>query len=192
MGEFDKDEIFYTVAVLSKYYKPEVAEYLKALVNLEISVFSNEDFNDVFGRLDSYIKIAYYNIIFRSIELIKKIDTVTFNKDRLYISSTFGDINVFYQDNNSDTFSLLATNYRFDKELSEKPMVRVHQINTIQPGNKTNSLRTLTSLRKELTNEVTRVLLEDWDIDIQDSDKKLFSRDYQKELSWINVYKSIQ
>ena len=192
MGEFDKDDILYSVAVLSKYYNKEVTEYLKALANLEISVFSNYEFNCEFGKLDSYLKIAYYNIIYRSIELIKKIDTISFDKNRIYVTTTFGDLNVFYQGHDGDAFSLLTTNYKLDKELSEKPIIRLQQIDTIKPGNKTNSLRTLSSLRKNLTNESTKILLDDWNIEFTEADKKLFSRDYQKSLPWIDIYKNIQ
>ena len=72
-----------------------------------------------------------------------------------------------------------------------KPQISVFQIDTIKPGNKTYSLRTLSTLRRDLTNEVTKVLLEDWNITYEESDKRLFSHDYVKSLSWIDIVKRI-
>ena len=191
--DFNQDEMLYLVARLSRYYKPEVVEYLKALVNLELSVFENEDFNQEFLKLDSYAKIFYYNILNRAIKKIKEINNVVFNKDRLKVGSAFGELNVFYfGGNDNDTFSLLSTNFKFNNYTGEKPVIRVTQINKIKPGSTTNSLKTLSNLRRDLTNEATIQLLNDWNIELTENDKRLFTTDYVKTLSWIEIRKTMQ
>ena len=193
IDDFNQDEMLFLVAKLSRYYKPEVVEYLKAVVNLELSVFENSEFNEEFLKLDSYAKIFYYNILNRAIKTIKEINDVAFNKNNLKISSAFGELNVFYyggSDNNN--FSLLSTNFKLDNNKGEKPVIRVTQINKIQPGNTTKSLKTLSSLRRDLTNAATERLLSDWNIEYSESDKRLFTTDYVKTLSWIEVRKTLQ
>ena len=191
--DFNQDEMLFLVAKLSRYYKPEVVEYLKALVNLELSVFENPEFNEEFLGLDSYSKIFFYNILNRAIKTIKEIDNVAFNKSKLKINAAFGELNVFYYGgSDNDNFSLLATNFKLENYKEDKPIIRVTQINKIKPGNTTKSLKTLSSLRRDLTNEATDRLLKDWNIEFTESDKRLFTTDYVKTLSWIEVRKTLQ
>lgn len=191
--DFNQDEMLYLVAKLSRYYKPEVVEYLKALVNLELSVFENKDFNEEFLGLDSYAKIFYYNLLNRAIKTIKEIDTISFNKDKLKVVSAFGELNVFYCGNtDNNNFSLLSTNFKLENYKGEKPVIRLSQISKIQPGSTTRSLKTLSNLRRDLTNEATERLLNDWNIEFQESDKRLFTTDYVKTLSWIEIRKTMQ
>lgn len=191
--DFNQDEMLYLVAKLSKYYKPEVVEYLKALVNLELSVFENQEFNEEFLKLDSYAKIFHYNLLNRAIKTIKEIDTIRFNKERLKVITTFGELNLFYcGSTDNDNFSLLSTNFKLENYKGDKPVIRLAQINKIQPGSTTRSLKTLSNLRRDLTNEATTRLLNDWNIEFQESDKRLFTTDYVKTLSWIEIRKTMQ
>lgn len=192
MEGFTERDMLFAVETLSKYFNQETKEYLEALVSLDVSVFDNERFNLLFSKVDCYIKLAFYNIINRGLKRIKEIDSIPFNKDKLYISDTFGALNIFYQGNENDSCCLLSTNYKLNQPMVEKPTIGLTQINTIKPGDSTKSLRTLSSLRRDLTNETTRVILEDLNIIYKEEDKRLFTKTYQKSLSWIDVNKTIQ
>ena len=196
MENFDNDEILYIIAKLSKYYNIETVEYLKSLANLEISVLNknecNKEFNEEFGNVYDFLKVAMYNIVYRAVNTVKTIDNIPFYKDKLSIETSLGDLTVFYNGNNmDDKFSLLSTNFKNDGKQVELPHIIVQQIDTIKPGNKTQSLRTLSNLRRDLTNETTKVLLKDWDIEFTAEDRKLFSKQYKKSLNWIDISKTI-
>ena len=192
MEEFSRDEMLYIVAKLSKYYNEQTIEYLKALVNLEISVFDGNEFNDDFKELSDYKKLVFYNLVYRSLEKIKSIENISFDKDKIVVKAKpFQDINISCSQNN-DQFMLLYTNYKIGTPLTEKPFVSLNQIDTLRPGSLTTSLRTLSTLRRDLTNEVTKMLLEDWNINYTEQDKMVFTKIYKKQYSWIDVDKVVQ
>ena len=126
-----------------------------------------------------------------NLKVLRRIRKIDVKEGDIFVCSMNGNV-FYYGKTDNDTFSLISTNYKLDKPNLELPTLRVLQIDRIQPGNTTKSLRTLSSLRRDLTNETTRILLDDWGVEFSESDKKLFTTDYVKNLSWIEIRKKVQ
>jgi len=76
----DKETLLLKIKYLEKFLSGEVIEYLYSLINLEISVFNKEKYNEFLKELDIFFDIALFNIYNRSINLINNLDT---NKEEL-------------------------------------------------------------------------------------------------------------
>ncbi len=72
-GILTKKELQEKIDNLRLYLNNDTISYLNSLLNLEISVFEQEKYNEVLYKLDIFMDLAYYNICLRSLKTINEL-----------------------------------------------------------------------------------------------------------------------
>lgn len=72
-GIITKNELREKIDNLRLYLNNDTIFYLNSLLNLEVSVFKQEKYNEVLHKLDIFMDLAYYNICLRSLKIINEL-----------------------------------------------------------------------------------------------------------------------
>lgn len=215
--EKDINKLIEKIKYLEPYLAKDVTEYLYALVNLEITVFSNEKYNEFLKTFDLFLDIACYNLYERSVKLIEQsklpINLINF---RRYLQ---GSYSFSYSQNNEYDFLVLNKSkdckcnlyYHgyFDcaEELKKchnslnklgtesrlfcKPSYLYSDILCKEDGLKERIkfLEEYGLELEELTDMIDNILLNDWNLEFNKHLKDEKDREIVKESSWCRVYK---
>ena len=212
----DKETLLLKIKYLEKFLSGEVIEYLYSLINLEISVFNEEKYNEFLKELDLFTDIAYYNIYNRSVNLINSSDInkenivlwnilnscmISYNLDKDYDflrvnKDKFGYLNLFYHGH----FDYIKELEKCDEKLNELKKVKLihrrtpysfedifHKENSIKE--RIDFLNEYGFELEELTDLINDILFNDFNILFDKHIKEGKDREIVKNLSWCRVYK---
>jgi len=212
----DKETLLLKIRYLEKYLSGEVIEYLYSLINLEISVFNKENYNEFLKELDLFMDISYYNIYNRSANLINNLDidkenimfwnilnscmiSYKFDEDYDFLrlnKDKSGSLNLFYHGH----FNYIKELEKCDKKLEELKRVKFvhrrtpysfedifHKQKSI--NNRIEFLNEHGLELEELTDLINDTLFEDYNISFDKHIKDGNDREIVKTMPWCRVYK---
>ena len=91
-------------------------EYLKSILNLELSVLQDKDINVSLSELKLFRDIATYNIFNRTINILKSLPEIDINKLSIYLCEY--SLTIYYMVSKNDCFCIFDAN--FDNKTSGK------------------------------------------------------------------------
>lgn len=135
-GFITREEALIILKKYRKYFNKEIQNYLEALVELEISIFSDTSFMDEFYMLDDIYEIVKYSIYNRVNSRLRNVEGI--EQNNLFISvhneSMFAYYKMLeeYEDNSFNIFeALLARKNEFSNEPKKPSIILLNSFNSL-------------------------------------------------------------
>ncbi len=196
---FSKEDI-YALLKEDKSLNKEQLEYLKSLLELEISVFQHNELNKKLFYNPLFIKIAQYNLYENILKILK--ESNSFDKNSLLINldivlKNYLDIFYYEIDHNIlikildidiSKYIFEITLYHSDgyNEALERELINKY----IKSGFDIETIKIMLDRMKiiyNITNIISTLILKEWKINF--NDKVWYDKNVAiKKLSWSNIY----
>lgn len=159
-----KEEVLVILDKYRKYLNNDTIKYLESLINLDVSVFENEEFINDLYYLDDIYEIAKYNICYRVDKILKDIPDI---KKGLVVSIQNDNLSVgynFLKQCEANSFRLLDGSFTRLSEFTNEPK---------QPMIKILSTKNILDTRLEdVTTMITSLETKDYDAIVEELRKK--------------------